>query len=314
MANDFYTANQVAEVGLKLAEEDAFLSALVSREIVNPLAGGGKGRTVDVKVPTALIAHERGIDDKTTALLKDELSETTVPVTLGTRAYSNVWLSDGDLSLDLRDFSAQVLAPQIDAVTDFVENEVADALNAITLDTSIAWDPADPVPTFTAIRKLLRKRGVPQTGLQVVVGVDVYAALLDAKAITDNSESGSTAALREGNVGRIRGFNIVESTRVADDQIVAFHRSAFTLVVRPPVVSPGASFGTTLTSRGFGLRYIRDYDSQHTADYSLVDTMLGVAAMPLYRVTRNYGASTASVSSVTGGGAFRMSISDTEPA
>lgn len=313
MANSFYTPAQAAGVALRLAEDDSFLSALIAREIVNPLKGGGAGRTVDVKVPTALIARERSIDDKTTSVIFDELSETTVPITAGTRAISAVSLSDGDLSLNLADFSAQVLAPQVDAVVDFVENEVASALSALTVDTSLAWDPAAPEKTFTAIRKVLRKRGVPQTGLNVVVGTDVYAALLDAKAIVDASESGSTAALRDGSVGRIRGFNIVESTRVGDGEIFAFHRDAFTLVVKPPVVSPGAAFGQTVTSNSFGLRYLRDYDSTKTADYSLVDTMVGVAQMPMYKIARDYTANTAAVTAVTGGATFRMSIADAEP-
>jgi hypothetical protein len=326
MANTFkFTAAQAAGVAARLVSEDAFLSALISRNGLDALGSKpgvartkGQGRTVDIPVPTALIAHDRDLDDKTTALIKDEITETTIAVTLGAKAYNNVWLSDEDKDLDLASFSDQVLAPQAAAVVDRIEREVADALNAITLDTTIAWDEAAPEKTFTQIRKALRLRGVPQTGLQVVVGVNVYAALLDAKAITDASESGSTAALRDGNVGRVRGFNVVESTRVDDDEIVAFHRDAFTLVTRPNTVPAEASFGATINHQGFSLRHIREYDSQHTASYSLVDTLFGVASLPLFRITRDYaansGAGAATVSQVTGGAAFRMSIADTEPA
>ena len=326
MANAFkFTAAQPAGVAARLVAEDAFLSALISRDGLNSLdSQPGKartantGRSVDIPVPTALVAHDRDIDDKTTALLKDEITESFVTVTLGKRAYSNVWTSDGDRDLDLASFADQILAPQAAAVVDKIEHEVSGALNGITLDTSIAWDAAHPEKTFTAIRKALRLRGVPQTGLQTVVGVNVYAALLDANLIVDASQSGSTEALREGNIGRLRGFNVVESTRVDDDEIVAFHRDAFTLVTRPNSVPAGASFGSTITHAGFSLRHIRDYDSQHTADYSLVDTMFGVATLPLFKITRDYtansGAGSATVTQVAGGAAFRMSISDTEPA
>ncbi|KUM41204.1 P22 phage major capsid protein family protein [Arthrobacter sp. EPSL27] len=315
MANTFYTAEQVAKVAVAMATQDSFLGALVNRNFENDLlGGGGKGRTVNVRVPSALIARSRGIDDVTTNIVLDSLTETTVPVSLGEHIYNAVGLSEGDLTLNLEDFSKQVLAPQVDAVVESVEDEVAKALKSITLDTSIKWSDADPVKTFTAIRKELRKRGVPATNLNVVVGTDVYAALLDAKAITDASESGSTAALRDANVGKVRGFNIVESTRVDDGEIVAFHRDAFTLAVRAPIVPAGASFGQSISGGGYSLRYLRDYDVTKTIDRSMVSTFAGVAAMPLYKIERDHTAKTASVVEVPGGAALRMSISDAEPA
>ncbi|QOP65136.1 major head protein [Arthrobacter phage Phives] len=314
MANTFYTAEQVAKVAVAMATQDSYLGALVNRNFENDLlGGGGKGRTVNVRVPSALIARSRGIDDVTTNIVLDSLTETTVPVTLGEHIYNAVGLSEGDLSLNLEDFSKQVLSVQVDAVVDSVEEEVATALRGVTLDTGVKWDEANPVKTFTEIRKILRKRGVPQTGLNVVVGTNVYGALLDAKAITDASESGSTAALRDGNVGQIRGFQIVESTRVDDDEIIAFHRDAFTLAVRAPIVPAGASFGQSVSSGGYSLRYLRDYDVTKTMDRSMVSTFAGVAEMPLYKVVRDYDAKTATVEEVPGGAAFRMSIGDAEP-
>lgn len=312
MANTFYTPEQVAKVAVAMAVEESFLGALISRNFENDLlGGGGKGRTVNVKVPSALIARSRTLD-ATTAITLDSLAESTIPVTLGEHIYSAVGLTEGEMNLDLTDFSAQVLAPQVAAVVDRIENEVAEALAAITMDTSIAWSASDPVKTFTEIRKVLRQRGVPATNLNVVVGTNVFAALLDANAITDASQSGSTEALREGNVGRLRGFTIVESTRVADDEIVAFHRDAFTLAVRAPLV-PSGQFGATVASNGYNLRTLRDYDVTTTMHRSMVSTFAGVAAMPLYKVVRDYTGGTSSVVAVTGGAAFRMSIGDTEP-
>lgn len=316
MANDFYTANQVADVALRLAESDQFLSALIARDIVNPLKGGGAGRTIELDVPNALVARDRNVDDKATALVYDELTETKITVTANQAAYSGVSLSDGDLSLDLKDFSRQVLAKQIDAVTEKVESAVAAKLNAIPLNTSVPWDASRPEKTFTAIRKELRVRGVPQTGLNVVCGVDVYAALLDSNLLTDASQSGSTQALREGNVGRLRGFNIVESTRVAEDEIVAFHRDAFSLSVKPETVPAGAPFGALVTGNGFGLRYLRGFDMSVAKEQSLVGTMYAIVAMPMYKITRNETTHVATATQLAAGqdATFRMSITDTEPA
>ncbi len=117
-------------------------------------------------------------------------------------------------------------------------------------------------------------------------------------------ESQSTGALREGQVGRVQGFTVVESTRIGDEEIYAFSRDAFTIAVRPPVIPAGAPFGAIESSNGFGLRYLRDYDVMHTVDRSLVSTFVGSAALPLYRVKRNYDATTATVETVPGGAAL----------
>ena len=131
---------------------------------------------------------------------------------------------------------------------------------------------------------MLRLRGVPQGGIVCIVGVDMYAALLDANLLVDASSSGSTAALREAQIGRLRGFTIVESTRIADDEIVAFHRDAFTLSVKPETIPAGAGFGAIVTGGGFGLRYLRGFDMRHAEDLSLVGTMYTVVPMPMYKI------------------------------
>lgn len=309
MANNFYQAPQVARVAVELAAEDAYLSALVNRNYQDDiLGGGGRGRTVNVRIPGALIARDRGIDDKTSAIVLDELSESTVPITLGTHAYSAVSLSEGDMTLNLESFSAQVLAPQVDAVVDYIEHDFVTTLKTTqgvqTGETLPKYDAANPVATFVALRKILRDRGVNPASLNVIVGTQVYADLISSKQLIDASESGSTAALREGAVGRVQGFTVVESTRVGETEIYAFSRDSFTIAVRPPVVPAGAPFGAIENSNGFGLRYLRDYDVMHTVDRSMVSTFVGSAALPLYKITRDYTNTTASVVTVPGGAAI----------
>jgi hypothetical protein len=309
VANDFYTPAQAVQVAANLVAEDGVLSALVSRNYENDLLGGGKGGApVAIKMPTTLIARSRDIDDVTTSIILDEITETTKTVNLSrAHDYSAVGLSEADLTLNLTDFSAQVLAPQAAAIADSLEHKVAMALGAIPeTDLGVTFSAANPVPYFTAIRKFLRDNGVPAAGIQMLVGTEVYAALLDAKAITDASESGSTEALREGGVGRLRGFTVVESTRFDENEVIAFHRDAVTLVTRAPVVPQGASFGASVAAGGFNLRYLRDYDANHTQDRSIVSTFSGVGILPTYKIERNYTTRTVETTELPYGGVVRL--------
>lgn len=217
------------------------------------------------------------------------------------------------MNLDIENFSAQVLTPQADAVVDHIEESVANLLMAETPNATVAaaWDPTKPVSVFTAMRKELRERGVPQAGLNVVVGTEVYAALLEAEALTDASQAGDTAALREGNVGKLRGFTIVESTRVDENDIIAFHKDAFVLAVRAPLV-PSGQAGHLASAGGMQLRYLADYDTMHTTHRSIVSTFTGVKKMPLYKVERDYSAHTARVVAVPEGAVIRVNVTDGE--
>lgn len=289
MPNVLYTAPQVAQVMAALVTEESFLSALISRNFENDLlGGGGKGRTVNIKVPNALVARARGIDDTTNAIVLDYIAEVTRSITLGVHAYSAVGLSEGDLSLDLTNFADQILAPQATSISAYIEGLVREALLAEVSDATLAgkWTQETPVKFFTALRKKLRDDGVPASGLQVVVGTGVYAGCLDAALITDATQSGSTSALREGNIGKLRGFTIVEDADIPENAVIAFHRDAYTLAVRAPKKPEGASFGATISDHGFPLRYLRDYDARYTQDRSIVSTFAGIAKMPLYRIDR----------------------------
>jgi hypothetical protein len=307
-----FDASDAAAVAATLVSEDFFLSALISRNYENDLLGGGKrNRTVDVKVPGALMAQVRAIGDKTTGITLSEIEESRVQVTLGEHVLNAVSLDEEELNYTIKDFGAQVLKPQAEAVSDYIEHTVAEKILAEAVaDSPVAYDPANPVPYFTAIRKVLRDLGLPMANLNVIVGTEVYANLLDAKAFTDASESGSTAALREGSVGKVRGLTVVESLRVPETQVFAFHRDAFTMAVRSPKVPAGVPFGSQITEGGFPLRWTREYDTTHQADLSVVSTFAGVAKMPLFKVERDYTAGTAKVVQVPGGAIRRFDTTD----
>jgi plasmid stability protein len=275
--HSFVDPTSVARVGLALVTKDLVLGATCNRDYEADF-GGGKGASVNVRVPAALAARERTLAENG-AITMDDVVEGTVAVALASHIYSAVRVNDADLTLSVEDFARQILDPQVLAIVERVEDKVAAAMSALPVATGIAYTTADPAAAFTAARKRLRDLGIPSQGLYAAVGTAIYADLLNAKAITDASQSGTTEALREAIVGKVRGFDIIESNRIGEKDIVFYSKAAFTLAVRAPKVPEGASFGQSMAEGGFAMRWVKDYDASTLADRSVVSTFIGVQAM-----------------------------------
>lgn len=289
MTNTLLTAENIARVAATVVGQDLGLAGKVYRDLEADFQTG-KGNKVKVRVPGAVAAHTRGIYDTSTPLVSDEIAEQSIDVELTDHVYDRVTLSEGDLDLELKDFTRQVLGPQAAAIVKHIEKSVAAAMKATPESAALAYSAAAPAKTFTQIRKALRDNGVPtETPLIAAVGSGVYADLLDAPTGTWDEN------------GKVRGFEIVESTRLASDEIVGFVKNAFALVVRAPQVPQGAPFGASVSEGGFSLRYIRAYDDTVAADRSTVSAFVGVQPMPL-AVDNEDG----TISLVENGGAVRV--------
>ena len=275
MPNTILNADEIAAVAARLVGLDLGISKLFSSDVTADF-GGGTGETIRVRVPGAVPSRERAANDTTTALAVDTISEQSVPVTLDTLAYSNVALSVADTELNLVDFTKQVLDPQSRSITRKVEAEAATALLA-TPATTLAYTAATPAKLFTQIRKTLRDRGVDaEAKIVAVVGSSVYADILDAAPGSGFDANGTT----------VRGIEIHESSRVPADNVIAFVREAFSLVVRAPEPPAGAPYAASIRAEGdspFALTHIQAFDVASGSDRSIVEALVAVVPMPQAR-------------------------------
>lgn len=276
MAHTFVNPSQVVSTAIALVRDDLVLAGTVNRDYEADY-GNGRGSSVNVRVPATLKARTRALG-ATAAITVDNVTESTVSVSLDNEVYSAVDVTDAVLTLDIEDFARQVVAPQTIALVEAIENAVAAELTAIPETLTVAWDATKPQKTFTAVRKILRDNGIPASGLFAACGTSAYAALLDSGAF-DLASAGSTDALRNATVGNVRGFSTFESNRLADDDIVFYHRDAVTLAVRAPLVPGGATFGQSVSEAGFALRWIKDYDASTLQDRSVFSTFVGTQLM-----------------------------------
>lgn len=286
MANTFLKPGVIAAVGLETLRRELVLPRLVRRMGVSDFAGAVND-TVNVRVPAILTAREYTFRTRSAEIVLDEVEELSVPVTLDKHIYSAVAVTDEELTLDIVDFTRQVLGPQMIAVAERLEGLLATTMEGATLASDpvayIASATNEGAGFYNALvdaRRILNAAKVPLTGRSVVIGSNVEAAALKEESIRAVDQSGSPDALRRANLGSLAGFdNIVVSQSVDADFAMAFHSSAFAFAVVAPAVPQGASFGQGITDSGLAMRWLKDYDARYLRDRSVVSAFAGSASV-----------------------------------
>ncbi|WBQ03782.1 P22 phage major capsid protein family protein [Kribbella sp. CA-293567] len=293
MANSLYTAAEVVKLGSALLTADLVLAASINRDYEDNY-GGGHGTTVNVRVPAVLKAKKRDLTNSATtgqlsAFVVSALNETTFAIELDSNPYQKVALNQRERTFDLENFGEQVLAPQVASMVEEIEDSVATEFLALPETNSLtlgAYSPTNPTLTFSAIRKALRDNGMPMTGLRAAVGTKVWKDMVDAKVFSDLGANATNPAVPTSkNVG---GFDAFETNRIGEEDIVFYHRDAFTLAVRSPEApADGIVFAASLSANGFSLQHIQDYDSSIGQHTSLVQTFTGVSYLPARKIDRS---------------------------
>lgn len=283
MASTFIKAGRIASAALGLLEREIVLPGLVWRDAGGDFSGAA-GDTISIKVPARTQARTRPLrGTRPTAsegagiITMDELTETKVDVTLDTDVYNAVPITDEELTLDIQDFGSQILEPQVRAVAEGIENAVAAEMTGATYAVNLTFDSADPYKTLVDAHVALNKVNVPRTERVVVAGADVEALILKSDHLSRVDQSGSDAALRRAEIGRMSNFPIYVTNALPSNVAFAFHRTAYVLGVRAPAIPAGASFGASQRFGSMALRWIRDYDFRNVQDRSLVDTYIGTS-------------------------------------
>lgn len=276
MANTFIKATQIANQALGLLQRDIVLPKLVWQNAVGDFTGAA-GDTVSLRVPARMDSRTRTLRDNTTGLTLDQLNEYKVDISLNTDVYNGIPLTDENLTLDIADFGAQVLAPQVRAVAEGVENAVANLMTGATYATTLTLDSTDAWNTAIDCRNALNKAFVPMNDRFIVVGADVESKFLKSAHLNAYTGSGdlSQGVVQDAVIGRIAGMPVFVSMALPANYGYAFHRSAYVLSLRAPSIPAGVAYGASQSYQGLALRWIRDYDPFHQTDRSFINTWLG---------------------------------------
>lgn len=287
MANTVIKATRIVRAAQLLLAREIVLPRLFATDLSKRDFVGAFNDTVTLSIPAKMVARTR-VMRANTALTFDEFAESKVDVKLDTHVYKGINIRDEELTLDINDFAAQVLAPQMVGVAEALENMIATALAAA--------DPhADPIP-FTEgtddpydiavdASVAMNKLNLPRSGRVLLLGANVEGAFLKGDKVARVDQSGTDSALRDAKLTRIAGFDVYGSNAIDPDAAYAADRYAIAWGGFAPDIPQGAPFGAVVPMAAGGvpaMRYLRHYNPNATngpVDQSLVDLFAGAHSL-----------------------------------
>ena len=293
-ANDFLTPTVIARTAIGALVKDLVLPRLVSRDAEADFAGQ-QGTVINVRIPATVTGggsrtYGQTQRDAATPIVLDRLNETTIPVTMGPIIYKGVPVTDEDFTFELSDFTSQVLDPLTQVVGLGAEAVLVNEMNSFPASGTItaAANGSDLHDAILEARMTLNKRNVPPGGRVLAVSPEIEMILLQdpQNRLVRYDSSGSTEALRNANIGRLYGMDVVVSNDLTPLSFMIFQKEAFTFVMRAPVVPAGVPFGQGVSFQGLALRFIRDYDSAFLQDRAIVSTFAGAETLDAQRAIR----------------------------
>lgn len=198
MPNTFLTPQVVANEALMQLEANLVMAGLVYRDFDSDF-DGAVGDTILVKKPATFKAN-----DFNGKIEVQDIKEGSVPVTLDRLVDVSFKFGSKERALDIKDLSVQAIQPAMIAIADRIDK---DLLNVAALSKYSVSSEAKPtkLTDFGKLANILDNNKVPTAMRNLVLCPDHRYKYLDTD-LSNASFSGSTAALRNANLGVIYNF------------------------------------------------------------------------------------------------------------
>lgn len=308
MPNTFLTPAIIARAALATLYETTVMSNLVHRDYEQEFQQVGD--TITIRKPATFTAQEY---NRANGITVQNATETGVPLTLNHFADVSFAVTSEDLTLNIMDFSEQLLNPAMEAITQKVDRDlISQAVADVTQEVGVVGGTNAPLPganeyawdnprTLIDAGRVLTQRNVPTTGRRAVIGPITHAQWMGDDLFNRADARGDTEGLREANLGRrVFGFdpyvtqNVVPPSLVSGESStevgVAFHQTAIALAFRPLALPRGAQNAAIANYKGFGLRVVYDYDIDQKQDVVSIDCLYGIKVLDPNRAVLVKGA------------------------
>jgi hypothetical protein len=272
MANTILTPSIIAKEALMVLRNNAVMANLVYRDYSNEFASVGD--TISVRKPATFEAKEY-----TDSITVQDATEGKIEVKLDKHLDVSFAVTSKEMTLDISDFSQQLLVPAMQGFADKIDKYLLDLQKLVTNRVNTSDAKTDMI----AARKFLTENAVPLTSRNYVYNAETEAELLATDLFINASAVGDEGtALREASLGRKFGMdcyvdqNIAEASASSDPKAIAFHKNAFALVTRPLALPEGAAKAHIENYDGFALRVVYGYDMDKKTDTISIDMLCGV--------------------------------------
>lgn len=287
MGNTFtvHNATIIAQEALAQLRKNMVMVKRVRRDFDSEVATYGSA----VKIPkfAALSANTKTGGSNVTV---QDLTSDSVTVTLNQHKEATFIIEDIEKALSRNDLLAGYMAGAITAITEKVETTLL-GLYANLTQTVGSYATAPTKANILTARKYLEAAGAPRNDRTLVLSNKDIEALLQADTyfLASYNSKGDAQALAEGIVGKLWGFDVMESNMLAlhdSNQMsnLAFHKDAFALVCRPLPTDFPSNMGVVAAvaqdpDSGLAVRVILTYNPSRLGVQCTVDVLFGVAEM-----------------------------------
>jgi hypothetical protein len=300
MVNTFVTPSALATRGLATLYEQTPMLPLVYTDLTSQFSTQKIGNTINVRKPATFTALDF---DRSVGIQPQDATESTIPVVLNKIADVSFVVTSEQLSLSIQDFGVQLLDPAMQAIAQKIDLAIlalrSDVTQVAGTDSATSWDKPE---VLIEAGRLLDLKSVPTQDRVAVIGPSAKAKWLNTDLLKHADKSGSTAALREGSIGRdLFGFETFWTQNVGQPAAspaigqptteigLAFHKTAFAFASAPLEVAPGSN-AAVMNYKGISIRVAYDYDIKYKQTVCSVDTLYGVKTLDANRAVLLKGA------------------------
>lgn len=210
---------------LKLRDQLVYAQpGMINRNYEGEVARAGD--TVRITTPADVAVRDyvknSGADndgDPIAGITYDLLDDTQQTITVAQAKYFGIQVDDIDKRQGLPGFVEAAVTNAARSMAEATDTYVVGKMTAgVPSGNALAdgnvTDPSDAYDLLVSLRTILQRGKAPASGRWVVVPPEVYALLLKDDRFIRQDASGTTEGLRNGQVGRAAGFDVVESNTV----------------------------------------------------------------------------------------------------
>jgi len=200
----FVTAKLIASKALPLLKDEIALLPKVNRDYDSTYKKAGD--TIQIIKP----ARTSTVDGSSSiAGSYHEIAESSIDVTLDTFRSVPFEITSKQMSLNVDDFTRQVIEPAVTAIAEYVNESIAERYVDIPYWVGTAGATPSTLEDIANIRKKLNKNRCPKKMRSFVMDYDAEAKFIALDSLAEVDKSGTNSALRDAAIGRVYGMDLV---------------------------------------------------------------------------------------------------------